>query len=96
MNLNEPCFDSVLAIDSQLQKLQTEVASMGSEFANYRPPQQSRRPATQTAGSTPSPEIEEERKTNKSCLKQPRVSFQERPVVSGNSYNPSSRDILRQ
>ena len=37
MNLNEPCFDSVLAIDAQLQKLQTDVAQMESEFANYRP-----------------------------------------------------------
>lgn len=37
MNLNEPCFDSVLAIDSQLQKLQSEVAQMDREFANYRP-----------------------------------------------------------
>lgn len=42
MNLNEPCFDSVLAIDAQLQKLQTEVATMDREFANYNPaaPQQ--------------------------------------------------------
>ena len=30
MNLNEPVFDSVLAIDAQLQKLQMEVAEMDS------------------------------------------------------------------
>ena len=37
MNLNEPVFDSVLAIDAQLQKLQAEVAQMDSEFADYKP-----------------------------------------------------------
>ena len=37
MNLNEPCFDSVLNIDAQLQKLQSEVATMDKEFANYKP-----------------------------------------------------------
>ena len=32
MNLNEPVFDSVLAIDAQLQKLQMEVAEMDQQF----------------------------------------------------------------
>ena len=32
MNLNEPVFDSVLAIDVQLQKLQMEVAEMDQQF----------------------------------------------------------------
>lgn len=35
MNLNAPCFDSVLAIDAQLAKLQGEVKQMDNEFANY-------------------------------------------------------------
>lgn len=61
MNLNEPCFDSVLAIDAQLQKLQTEVAFMDREFANYKAPVGR---TTQKVGQTPSPEIEEERKTS--------------------------------
>ena len=39
MNLNEPVFDSVLAIDAQLQKLQMEVAEMDQQFQNYKPPQ---------------------------------------------------------
>ena len=37
MNLNAPCYDSVLAIDAQLAKLQSEVSQMDSEFANYKP-----------------------------------------------------------
>ena len=37
INLNEPVFDSVLAIDAQLQRLQAEVAQMDQEFANYKP-----------------------------------------------------------
>ena len=57
MNLNEPVFDSVLAIDAQLQKLQMEVAQMDQQFANYKPPQQ---PVAKSG--TPSPEIIEERK----------------------------------
>ena len=32
MNLNEPVFDSVLAIDAQLKKLQFEVKDMDKEF----------------------------------------------------------------
>lgn len=39
MDLNKPVFDSVLAIDAQLQKLQSEVTSMDAEFANYKPQQ---------------------------------------------------------
>ncbi len=68
MNLNEPCFDSVLAIDAQLQKLQTEVAQMDKEFANYRPPARpvGRGPQGAVNGTvqTPSPEIVEERKSS--------------------------------
>ncbi len=85
MNLNEPCFDSVLAIDAQLQKLQAEVANMNSEFANYQQP----RPRMQqhNAANTPSPEIEEERKTNKVPIKQtPKVTFK--------NDTASARDIL--
>lgn len=37
MNLNQPSFDSVMAIDAQLQKLQLEVQQMDQEFANYNP-----------------------------------------------------------
>ena len=37
INLNEPVFDSVLAIDAQLQRLQAEVTQMDQEFANYKP-----------------------------------------------------------
>ena len=40
MNLNQPDYDSVLAIDEQLQRLQNEVAQMDSQFANYQPPKQ--------------------------------------------------------
>ena len=35
MNLKEPVFDSVLAIDEQLKKLQSEVNQMESQFADY-------------------------------------------------------------
>lgn len=31
-------YDNVLAIDDQLQRLQSEVAMMDQEFANYQPP----------------------------------------------------------
>ena len=37
MNLNEPVFDSVLAIDEQLKKLQFEVKKMDTEFLDYKP-----------------------------------------------------------
>ena len=40
MNLNAPCYDSVLAIDAQLAKLQAEVTQMDSEFgpgSNFKP-----------------------------------------------------------
>ena len=37
MDLNQPVFDSVLAIDAQLQKLQLEVKQMDKEFADYQP-----------------------------------------------------------
>lgn len=37
MNLNQPVYDSVLAIDAQLQQLQNEVAQMDVEFKNYNP-----------------------------------------------------------
>ena len=56
MNLNEPVFDSVLAIDAQLQKLQMEVAQMDQQYANYNPTQ------NPVKSGTPSPEILEERK----------------------------------
>ena len=84
MNLNEPCFDSVLAIDAQLQKLQSEVATMNSEFANYQPHKS--RVQQHNAANTPSPEIEEERKTNKMPAK-PRVTFKDDAA--------STREILR-
>jgi hypothetical protein len=84
MNLNEPCFDSVLAIDAQLQKLQAEVANMNSEFANYQQPRL--RMQQYNAASTPSPEIEEERKANKVPIK-PKVTFKDDAA--------SARDILR-
>lgn len=79
MNLNDPCYDSVLAIDSQLQKLQSEVADMDREFANYKPFHS----GMKAAADTPSPEIIEERKTNRT------VNFKE-----GQDLAPSSRDIL--
>ena len=40
MNLNAPCYDSVLAIDAQLAKLQAEGTQMDSEFgpaSNFKP-----------------------------------------------------------
>ena len=42
MNLNQPVFDSVLAIDEQLQKLQSEVTQMETQFHDYRPPGQAK------------------------------------------------------
>lgn len=88
MNLNEPCFDSVLAIDAQLQKLQTEVAQMDREFANYKPPATRTTKGNQIKANTPSPEIEEERK--EVVYKGPRnVSFKDEKL-------PAGRDILKQ
>ena len=65
MNLNEPVFDSVLAIDAQLQKLQAEVAQMDSEFADYKPHSQALRDLKKQSTSgfksnSLSPEIQEE------------------------------------
>lgn len=61
MDLNAPCFDSVLAIDAQLAKLQAEVSQMDSEFANYKPKGAAQR------DSPPSFEIEEERQESASA-----------------------------
>ena len=78
MNLNAPCFDSVLAIDAQLAKLQSEVSQMDSEFGNYKPPALNKAAAMNNSSSSASPEIIEEggRKvtfkepTSRSILKQ--------------------------
>lgn len=34
MDLNDPCFDSVLAIDERLKALETEVSTMESKFSD--------------------------------------------------------------
>lgn len=62
MDLNQPVFDSVLAIDAQLQKLQLEVKQMDKEFADYQPKAAAQ--LSQSKVSTPSPEISEERKVD--------------------------------
>ena len=51
MNLNEPVFDSVLAIDEQLKKLQLEVKQMDNEFKGYKPPS--------AAASTAAPDLKQ-------------------------------------
>ena len=89
MNLNEPCFDSVLSIDAQLQKLQTEVAQMDREFANYKPPMP-RQTQNAAKSGTPSPEIEEERKT--STGKRPSTG---RSVTFKQEQFPTGRDEMR-
>ena len=101
MNLNEPCFDNVLSIDAQLQKLQGEVAQMSNEFANYRPPQHSSQ-SKQTAakrypvthgGASSSPEIEEERKSTAPTAMKRTVTFKDE---TNGPASKSSRDILRE
>ena len=59
MNLNQPVYDNVLAIDAQLQKLQDEVAQMDLEFKNYRPHSTTHRPDDRKNNAS-SPEITEE------------------------------------
>jgi len=91
MNLNAPCFDSVLAIDAQLQRLQTEVAQMDKEFANYKPQAARKTKMQQNKASTPSPEIEEERKDTAKRA----VRFEDESVKARDKL-PTGRDILVQ
>ena len=55
MNLNQPVYDSVLAIDEQLRKLQSEVTQMESQFQDYKPPGQGKSSPQEIVEEAPAP-----------------------------------------
>ena len=87
MNLNQPVFDNVLAIDAQLQKLQDEVAAMDLEFKNYKPEyNNTHRPRERKDVS--SPEITEEASAPKKA-----VSFSTKSITKS-QRTPAARPVV--